>query len=68
MLASDGLRTPAEGHHLQYEGLWDILRRDRTRFILGQWGHATPSSGGREDWLNHYLRDGPRAVKPGVVE
>lgn len=73
-LATNGLIAPAEGHHLQSEGLWDLLRRDRSRLVLGQWGHATPSAG-RDDWLDttsqwldHHLRAGARAVEPGVVE
>ncbi|CAA9527673.1 MAG: hypothetical protein AVDCRST_MAG85-3392 [uncultured Solirubrobacteraceae bacterium] len=66
--------TDQEGHVLQFEGLWDILSPDRTRFVLGQWGHQ-PAYLDRDDflkmsvaWMDHYLRGGPQTVKPGVVE
>lgn len=72
VLASSGF---PEAHRLQYEGLWDLLRRDRAHFVLGQWGHTTPTNGGRSDWLDlsvgwldRYLRGGPEVVTPGVVE
>ena len=66
--------TNQEGHILQFEGLWDILRPDRTRFMLGGWGHS-PAYLHRKDfletavaWYDHHLRGGPETVKPGVVE
>ena len=71
------LRLPAteqEGHILQFEGLWDLLRKDRTRFLLGQWGHNYPT-GDRPDFLqmtldffDEHLRGADRRLKPGVVE
>lgn len=63
-----------DGHILQHEGLWEILRPDRTRFVLGEWSHETPTAhkkGWRDQvvgWFDHYLRGGPQTVPPGVVE
>jgi pimeloyl-ACP methyl ester carboxylesterase len=63
-----------DGHILQLEDMWDRLRPDRTRFVLGQWAHETPTEHkpGWHDqvvgWFDHYLRDGPQTVEPGVVE
>lgn len=76
MLRSNGLLEIGEGHILQVEGLWDRLRPDRTRFVLGQWGHQPPTSafnGGAwrtmvVAWFDHYLRGGPRSVQTGVVD
>lgn len=75
MLRSNGLIPVGEGHILQVEGLWDRLRPERTRFVLGQWGHSPPTAsaypGWRDmvtDWFDHYLRGGPRRVETGVVE
>ncbi|HEV2814150.1 MAG TPA: CocE/NonD family hydrolase [Solirubrobacteraceae bacterium] len=72
MLRSQGMLNMGEGHILQSEGLWQLLRPDRTRFMLGQWSHQAPT---RKDWpqtvtawFDHYLRGGPQAVAPGVVE
>ncbi|HEX8085561.1 MAG TPA: CocE/NonD family hydrolase [Solirubrobacteraceae bacterium] len=63
-----------DGHTLQFEGMWDRLRHDRTRFVLGQWSHEIPTSH-KEDWrsqvvgwFDHYLRGGPETVPGGVVE
>ncbi|MGH3928988.1 MAG: CocE/NonD family hydrolase [Pseudonocardiaceae bacterium] len=71
VLLTNGLRYVEEGHTLQFEGLWSLLRADRTRFVLGQWGHG----GKRADftrlaigWFDHYLRGGPQVTAPGVVE
>lgn len=71
VLMTNGLRYVAEGHTLQFEDLWALLRADRTRFVLGQWGHG----GTRIDfiplaigWFDHYLRGGPHATAPGIVE
>jgi len=65
--------TAQEGHILQFEGLWDLLRPDRTRFMLGQWPHSWPV--GRPDFFDkvldfydRHLRGAPRKLKPGVVE
>jgi putative CocE/NonD family hydrolase len=79
-LVSNGLMTlgapltSQEGHILQVEGLWDLLRPDRTRFLLGHWPHALPHPY-RKDyasmvvaWFDHYLRGGPQTVAPGVAE
>lgn len=76
MLRSNGLVEIGEGHVLQVEGLWDRLRADRTRFVLGQWGHQPPTNtynNGRwremvTAWFDHYLRGGPKAVQTGVVD
>jgi predicted acyl esterase len=63
-----------DGHILQLEEMWDRLRADRTRFVLGQWAHETPTDyrpGWQEavvGWFDHYLRGGPQRVEPGVVE
>lgn len=74
MLRTQGLATFGEGHILQVEGLWDRLRPDRTRFMLGQWSHEPPTAH-RDDWLDmvvawfdHYLRGGPKLVRTGIVE
>ena len=71
VLLANGLRYVDEGHTLQFEDLWALLREDRTRFMLGQWGHG----GTRDDftqlavgWFDHYLRGGPQVTAPGVVE
>lgn len=71
VLMANGLRYVDEGHTLQFEDLWALLRKDRTRFMLGQWGHG----GVRSDftrlaigWFDHYLRAGPQATAPGIVE
>jgi putative CocE/NonD family hydrolase len=63
-----------DGHTLQLEGMWDRLRPDRTRFVLGQWSHEIPTShkpdwrGQVIAWFDHYLRGGPDTVPGGVVE
>lgn len=71
VLMANGLRYFAEAHELQFEDLWSLLRTDRTRFMLGQWGHG----GLRPDfnslaigWFDHYLRGGPQSTMPGIVE
>jgi len=71
VLMANGLRYPSEAHTLQFEDLWTLLRTDRTRFMLGQWGHG----GVRPDftqlaigWFDHYLRGGPQVTLPGMVE
>jgi hypothetical protein len=67
VLMANGLRYLAEAHTLQFEDLWTLLRKDRTRFMLGQWGHG----GLRPDftqlaigWFDHYLRAGPQVTAP----
>lgn len=71
VLMANGLGYLTEAHTLQFEGLWSQLRTDRTRFMLGQWGHG----GLRPDftqlaigWFDHYLRAGPQTTAPGIVE
>lgn len=71
VLMANGLRYLTEAHELQFEDLWSLLRSDRTRFMLGQWGHG----GVRPDftrlaigWFDHYLRGGPQSTAPGIVE
>ncbi|MGQ0716029.1 MAG: CocE/NonD family hydrolase [Pseudonocardiales bacterium] len=71
VLMANGLRYLEEAHTLQFEHLWAQLREDRTRFMLGQWGHG----GVRPDftqlaigWFDHYLRGGPQVTAPGIVE
>jgi predicted acyl esterase len=73
-LVSNGLKYATEGHLLQFDGLWDLLEPRRTRFVLGQWEHASPADK-RADWwpmaiawLDHYLRGGPKTVQTGQVE
>jgi putative CocE/NonD family hydrolase len=70
VLMTNGLRYVDEAHTLQFEDLWTLLRKDRTRFVLGQWGHG----GQRPDftqlaigWFDHYLRAGPQTAA-GIVE
>lgn len=74
------LRQPLsvqEGHILQFEGLWNLLRHDRTRFLLGQWPHAYPNSDAKDrqdfpqmtlDFLDEHLRGTDRKLEQGVVE
>ena len=63
-----------DGHILQHEGMWDRLGAARTRFVMGQWSHETPTDhkAGWHDqvvaWFDQYLRGGPTTVPPGVVE
>jgi predicted acyl esterase len=71
VLMANGLSYLTEAHELQFEGLWSLLRKDRTRFMLGQWGHG----GLRPDftqlaigWFDHYLRAGPQTTAPGIAE
>ncbi|MGH4006990.1 MAG: CocE/NonD family hydrolase [Pseudonocardiaceae bacterium] len=71
VLMANGLSYLDEAHTLQFENLWELLREDRTRFMLGQWGHG----GVRPDfiqlatgWFDHYLRGGPQVTAPGLVE
>ena len=71
VLMTNGLHYVDEAHTLQFEDLWALLRKDRTRFLLGQWGHG----GERSDftrlaisWFDHYLRAGPQTTVPGIVE
>lgn len=70
MFVANGL-GPGEGHILQVEGLYEARKPNTTRMLLGQWGHGTPPLDGWMDrvldWFDHYLRDGPRTVNPGVV-
>jgi predicted acyl esterase len=72
-LVSNGMTYIDEGHTLQYEGLWDLLRPNRTHLVLGQWGHGGQDS--KPDWqqqvlgwFGHYLRGEPHTVPTGVVE
>lgn len=75
IMASVGIVTGFnDGHIQQLDGMWDRLRPDRTRFVLGEWQHETPTLH-RETWheevvgwFDHYLRGGPQVVKPGLVE
>jgi X-Pro dipeptidyl-peptidase len=73
-LVSNGLVYFDEGHVLQYEGLWDLLRPELTHFVLGQWGHDMPTEHKPDwneqvlGWFDHYLRDGPKTTETGVVE
>jgi putative CocE/NonD family hydrolase len=63
-----------DGHILQLEGMWDRLRSDRTRFVLGQWSHETPTTHKPDwqeqvvAWFDQHLRGGPERVPGGVVE
>lgn len=73
ILFTNGL-TDGEGHILQFEGLWDLIRHGDKRMMVGQWGHggtAHPSGDWplmRVSWFDHYLRGGPALVQPGVVD
>jgi predicted acyl esterase len=71
---SNGLNYWGEGHWNSYDGEWRLLDPSRTRMILGQWNHETPTSN-RNDWykrsiawFDHYLRGGAPTIDPGVVE
>jgi len=61
-----------DGHTLQFEGMWDRLRHDRTHFVLGQWSHEIPTDHKSDwhsqviGWFDHWLRGGPDTVGPGV--
>lgn len=72
MFVSNGLQPFSEGHIMQIDGLYERRPPNTTRMLLGQWGHSTPTTDDYFDqvraWFDHYLRDGPRRVKPGVVE
>jgi predicted acyl esterase len=63
-----------DGHIAQVDGMWSRLRPDRTRFVLGQWSHETPSPYKADwdkqvvGWFDQYLRGGPKTVPGGVVE
>jgi predicted acyl esterase len=72
-LVANGMEYVGEGHTLQYERLWDLLRPDRTHLVIGPWGHGGQDS--KPDWqkqvlgwFDHYLRGGPQTVPTGVVE
>jgi putative CocE/NonD family hydrolase len=73
ILFTNGL-TDGEGHILQFEGLWDSIKHPNKRMMIGQWGHggtAHPSgewANMRVAWFDHWLRDGPLVVEPGIVE
>lgn len=70
----NGGDTDAEGHMLQFEGLWQLLRPDRSRLMLGQWRHDTPVDYRSDfldlvvDWFDHYLRGAPKRTQTGIVE
>jgi predicted acyl esterase len=71
---SNGLNYWGEGHWHSYDQEWDVLNPLRTRFILGQWSHETPTSA-RDDWyrqtiawFDHFLRGGRQGPEPGIVE
>ena len=70
VFASNGL-TDNEGHIMQFEGLWDLLQRDK-RLHLFQGGHGYPLRADFLDeavaWFDHYLRGGPDTVASGIVE
>ena len=76
MLRFNGLLPLLEGHILQIEGLWDRLRADRTRFVLGQYMHKPPTPEFLEGrwielvtkWFDHHLRGGPELVETGRVD
>jgi predicted acyl esterase len=73
-LVSNGFEYFGEGHVLQYEGLWDLLRPELTHFVLGQWAHDYPTEHKPDwndqvvGWFDHYLRGGEKSVATGVVE
>lgn len=73
MFVANGLLPFLEGHIMQIEGLYDLRPPQTTRMLLGQWAHAPPPHTENyfdkvRNWFDHYLRGGPRALKPGVVE
>ena len=43
MLRFNGSCRCSRGTSFQLEGLWDRLRADRTRFVLGQYTHKAPT-------------------------
>jgi predicted acyl esterase len=72
MFVSNGLLQLSEGHIMQIDGLYGLRPPQSTRMVLGQWGHSTPTTDDYFDqvraWFDHYLRDGPQRVKPGIVD
>ena len=73
MLGSFGIISGLnDGHILQFEGMWDRLRHDRTHEVLGQWSHEVPTDHKKDwhaqviGWFDHWLRGGPDTVGPGV--
>lgn len=71
MFVSHGLLPLSEGHILQIKGLYTSRKPRTTRMVLGQWGHHITPDGFTAQavaWFDHYLRNGPMKVKPGVVE
>lgn len=73
MFVTNGLdldRPVPEGHIQQVDGLYESRPPKTTRMILGQWGHMGTPEGFLKQvvaWFDHYLRNGPREVPPGVV-
>src|SRR2546423_6481586 len=75
MLGSLGIISGLnDGHTLQFEGMWDRLRHDRTHFVLGQWSHEVPTDHKSDwhtqgiAWFNPRPRGGPDDVGPGVED
>lgn len=71
MLVTNGLDYTREGHIRQIEGLYESRPAETTHMVLGQFGHNETPEGFTSRvvaWFDHYLRDGPMTVEPGVVE
>jgi hypothetical protein len=63
-------------HPFQEDPIWASLRRGPKHFLLGQWGHESPSAGGVTDWtarvlawFGYWLKGvGPLPSTVGTVE
>lgn len=73
VFTTSGVRSLGDGlHNRQYENLWKYLKPERSRFLLGQWGHSYPALSDfmtmAIGWFDHYLRGGPETVQAGIFE
>lgn len=73
ILFTNGM-TSGEGHVLQFEGLWESLKHEDKRMLVGQWPHGSPMAPPldwptmRLAWFDHYLRGGPPLLETNLVE
>lgn len=73
ILFTNGM-TNGEGHILQFEGLWESIKHQDKRMLIGQWGHGSPQAPPQDwptmrlAWFDHYLRGGPPLLETGIVE
>ena len=77
VLVTNGTLALGEGNGMvrTYDRLWRYLDPRKSRFLLGQWGHRYPTHASGQDflelaidWFDHYLGDGRRTVRTGIVE